>query len=279
MYDYHNSVIVSKKKGPEQRTIEWEENRKIGASNVKVIIEGEAFGRTRFDFILEKSGFLDPVKTTDAMNFGTKYEAVGRKIIKILYSKYKYYNCVYIKHQKYDFLGASPDGLLINHEKKKVHLIEIKFPSQRIPSIDSFNLYYHQLQIQMEVCKISNVLFCDFKLKEYKSFNNLQKNVKDYKYVGICSSIQKKHFFLSDDKITYFYITTSIEKLKNYIDDENITEIDLYFCIVDFIIKKVKRNKIWFKKNIDIIKKVWKEIERRKNGEITPDDIDFFSSP
>ena len=60
----------------------------------------------------------------------------------------------FIKHQNYDFIGASPDGYVLDG------LIEVKCPfSQKVTSIKDRPDYYEQIQLQMEV---TNKNWCDF---------------------------------------------------------------------------------------------------------------------
>jgi putative phage-type endonuclease len=92
---------------------------------------------------------------------GQKYESV----ISDLYSNIKNTEILefgLLKHPKYDFIAASPDGITVDGVA-----IEIKAPYRRkitgIPPL----YYYIQVQIQLEVCDLET---CDFVEMEFVEF-------------------------------------------------------------------------------------------------------------
>ena len=86
----------------------------------------------------------------------------------------KIYEAGLLIHDKYNWLGASPDGILENDK-----LIEIKCPIKR--NIDnSIPIYYlNQIQIQLEVCNLENCyLFqCKFEEININEYNLLKKKI------------------------------------------------------------------------------------------------------
>ena len=110
------------------------------------------------------------------MHHGNKYEDVSIMLYESLYkTKVKDYGC--IQHDIYEFLGASPDGIVVDSNSSRYgRMLEIKNPTTReitgIPKED----YWIQMQLQMETCNLNE---CDFLETGFKEYNSQEDFMED----------------------------------------------------------------------------------------------------
>jgi putative phage-type endonuclease len=112
------------------------------------------------------------VNTNTAMHWGQKYEPLSVMIYEAKYgTKVEDFGC--IQHPIYKFLGASPDGIVINKESQRYgRMLEIKNPvSREITGIPKKE-YWTQMQLQMEVCDLDECDFLETKFKEGMTWEN-----------------------------------------------------------------------------------------------------------
>ncbi len=171
---------------PKQRSEEWFAMREkmVTASAVADCL-GEGY-KSPLEFVVEKNGY-SVYTDCDATHHGVKYEAIAN----LLYSEKNNVQVLefgLLPHPKYDFLGASPDGIcswktLDNSKSELVgRMLEIKCPLNRkiktegtIKS-DVPHYYYIQVQIQLDVCGLDECDFLQCKITEYL---DLEEYVKD----------------------------------------------------------------------------------------------------
>ena len=176
---------IKKKPQPEQRTEEWYSFRHnlITASNAYKAFEGQ---NTINQLIYEK---CQPLKNkedekTKMVNIGTpfhwgqKYEPLSVMLYENMYkTKVADFGC--IQHDKYTFLGASPDGINVDINSERYgRMLEIKnIVNREITGIPKKE-YWIQMQMQMEVCDLNECDFLETKFLEYENasafFNKLQ---------------------------------------------------------------------------------------------------------
>ena len=148
---------------PPQRTPEWFAFRRgmITASQWGSITGDNPY-QTFKDVLIQK---CSPSKfiTNSAMTWGTKYEEIATMFYEKLKStKVIEFGC--LKHPKYDFLGASPDGITPSGI-----MLEIKCPKTRKITGIVPRYYWAQIQGQLEVCDLDVCDFLECKLLEYKN--------------------------------------------------------------------------------------------------------------
>jgi putative phage-type endonuclease len=264
---------VRNKPQPEQRTDEWYETRynMITASSVGKIFETQSSINS---IIYEKCKPLTVTNqsTGGALGWGIKYEPVS-----VMFYE-KYYNCKVedfgcVQHDKYNFIGASPDGIVVC-EKSSRHgrMLEIKNPISRTITGNPKKMYWIQMQYQMEVCNLNECDFLETKFVEYA-------NEEDFKNDGTFNSTtigQLKgiilHFTVGEGSChEYLPIYSSeeeyIEFKKNMIEkygEENFIKIiyyklDHYSCIL------VLRNKEWINQSIPKVSEVWSTILKERD--------------
>ena len=284
---------------PIQRTPEWYKFRwnLITASNAWKAFESQ---NTINQLIYEKCQPLkdftsepidDDVKmvnTNTTLHWGQKYEPLSVMIYEHMYnSKVEDFGC--IQHSVYKFIGASPDGIIIQSNTGRYgRMLEIKnIVNREINGIPKKE-YWVQMQLQMEVCDLDECDFLETIFIEYPdyqsyrndsslaSFNGEEFNsyltAKDGNYKGIII-----HFHTNEGRPHYEYMPLNLWTPDHVSNWEEITmqkyESEPYnYTFLKFIYWKleklscvlVSRNRDWFKNNVIQLEKVWKIIEEER---------------
>lgn len=173
----------------EQRSETWfkERNNAITASDIAIPLNDNCYEKP-YKLILKKTGNLD-FKTNVHCYHGKKYEQIATMI-------YEYRKNVKIEefglvmHSKYNFLGASPDGIVSKYKYNGINLtnevgrmIEIKCPKVRkikkegeIKGNICPIYYWDQIQLQLECCDLDS---CDFWQCNIQEYNSREEFIKD----------------------------------------------------------------------------------------------------
>jgi putative phage-type endonuclease len=254
---------------PTQRTREWYEFRQnlITASNAYKAFESQ---RMQNSLIYEKCQPLQPidentkevtvVNTNTSLHWGQKYESLSVMLYEEKFqTKIEDFGC--LRHPKYSFLGASPDGINVDIKSPLYgRMLEIKnVVSREITGIPKKE-YWIQMQLQMEVCDLDECDFLETKFVELEEYNPLG---------GIII-----HFHKKEDGKPFYVI-----KPFDIVDPGAITEwqnkmLDEYseYLFVKYIYWKmekfscvlVKRDKQWFQEHIGQLTSIWKTIEEER---------------
>jgi putative phage-type endonuclease len=281
-------TYLKSKPQPEQRTNEWYEFRHnlITASNAYKAFESDSM---KNQLIYEK---CQPIKTvhgaSDTQNqskqvnintpfhWGQKYEPVSVMIYEYIYNtKIGDFGC--IKHDKYSFLGASPDGINIdpNNEKYGV-MLEIKnIVNREITGIPKKE-YWVQTQLQMETCDLDECDFLETRFIEYENENaflmdtnnnqNIEKTAKD-EYKGVIMYFANKggnpfYVYKPINIKTYLDFQTWEENEMERLESIGYTWIkNLYWRLDCFSCVLIKRNTKWFNENLHFLEELWETIE------------------
>jgi putative phage-type endonuclease len=278
-----------------QRTPEWYDfrNNLITASNAYKIFETTA---TRNQIIYEKcSAFTkretniediatQHINTESPLHWGQKYEPVSVLIYeKVITSKIEEFGC--IKHSNYDFLGASPDGIITNPTSPIYgRMLEIKnIVNREIDGIPKKE-YWIQMQLQMEVCNLNE---CDFLETQFIEYENESDFIHDYEI----DAESETHFtqtnngelkgiimYFSKEGIpTYIYKPLDMNKSEfDLFESETIAKMEaiditwiknIYWKLKTYSCVLVKRNRRWFQDNISEIQDIWNIIKRERTGD------------
>ena len=267
--------FIENKPQPDQRTNEWYEFRYnlITASSAwKVFKSQSAINQ----LIVEKCKPLDVskysgVNTSTPMHHGNKYEDVSIMLYEYMYkTKVKDYGC--IQHDKYKFLGASPDGINVDITSPLYgRMVEIKNPTTReitgIPKED----YWIQMQLQMETCNLNE---CDFLETQFKEYDDEESFMNDGSFTYNENNELKGVilYFMKDGKPLYEYMPLyySEEEYNSWMDTimenhKNITWVkNIFWRLEHYSCVLVLRNKFWFKHAIDKIAEVWDIIVKER---------------
>lgn len=221
------NLINNEKNGkhPKQKTDIWYETRQnmLTASEVASVLDCNIY-ETSYDLLIKK---LSPIeyKISTATEWGNLFEPVAIKLYEHI-KKVTVYSLGLVTHSNYNWIGASPDGLIMSGR-----LLEIKCPINRIIGKYIPLYYWIQMQIQMEVC---NLDVCDyFECKFHKYLD-----IDEYK-----SDISKESNKNVYNLINFGTITFEKSSVEN-----------IYYKVTDFYLKSVKRDKKWFECNINKLK-------------------------
>lgn len=234
-------------------------------------------------------GDIKMVNTNTAMHWGQKFEPLSVMIYEDMYkSKVEDFGC--IQHDTYYFLGASPDGIIIESSTGRYgRMLEIKNPvSREITGIPKKE-YWVQMQLQMEVCNLDECDFLETKFVEYPDYDSYRNDstivydlngVESKSYVKTTNNSYKGtiiYFHTKEKKPFYLYQPLNLylaEDISKW-EEENIEKYEsepFNYTFLKFIYWKldklscvlVLRNKDWFKNNIGQLEKVWKTIETER---------------
>jgi len=268
---------------PIQRTPEWYQFRwnLITASNAWKAFETQsAINQLIYEKCQPLKSYDDNgeeekmVNTNSPMHWGQKFEPLSVMIYEDMYnSKVEDFGC--IQHLTYKFLGASPDGIIIESETSRYgRMLEIKNPVSREITGVPKKEYWVQMQLQMEVCDLDECDFLETKFVEYPDYDSYRDDLATandlYKGTIIYfHTKERKPFYLYQP--LNLYLAEDISKW----EEENIEKYEsepFNYSFLKFIYWKldklscvlVLRNKDWFKNNIGQLEKVWKTIETER---------------
>ena len=282
----HKIAFLKEQEQPEQKTKEWYQFRYnlITASNLWKVFGTESQVNS---LIYEKCKPLQEISHDSLQSgplfWGIKYEPVTVMIYEdMFHTKVDDFGC--IKHGKYPFIGASPDGINVDETNIRFgRMVEIKnIYNREITGIPKKE-YWIQMQLQMEVCKLETCDFVETRIKEFDDMEEYLDKREEYEYNGIVLEFLPKfkpcdlssneqvlnnnkkklfHMILDNSKSKY-EIEEIINKTKE--DNENFYLLGVsYWYLDEFSCVLVKRNELWFKKSLSEIEKVWNIIEKER---------------
>lgn len=215
------------------------------------------------------------VNINSPLHWGQKYEPVTTMYYDFINNtSVSEYGC--IRHPKYSFIGASPDGIVddINDEKYG-RMVEIKNIVNREITGIPLKAYWVQMQLQMEVCDLDMCDFIETRFKEYSDkdsfnadgdFNNTL--CGKFKGIMLCF-VNKQHmpvyeykpFTMGEKEYTEQWLPNILIKhaeLGNYHVHTYYWWLEEISCVL------VVRNRLWFELNIGTISKFWDTIVKER---------------
>ena len=276
-------MFLKGKPQPVQRTKEWYDFRQnlITASNAYKAFESQG---AKNQLIYEKcqSNQEDPVDTNTkviqmvnvntTLHHGQKYEPLSVMIYEDMYkTKVDDFGC--IQHEKYSFLGASPDGINVDPSSLRYgRMLEIKnIVNREIDGIPKKE-YWIQMQLQMEVCNLDECDFLETKFTEYDNSDDFF-NEPTNKRKGVIV-----YFHTKEGKPFYIYRPLElihpqdIEKWQENMVDYYQTNPEFNYTYMKTIYWKLQqiscvlvcRNRQWFKDNIGELETLWFTVEKER---------------
>jgi putative phage-type endonuclease len=287
---------------PIQRTEEWYKFRwnLITASNAWKAFESQStVNQLIYEKCLPLKNISDDINNKEIkivnlntpLHWGQKYEPISVLLYEEKYNtKVEDFGC--IQHPIFKFLGASPDGIIVNKNSERFgRMLEIKnVVSREINGIPKKE-YWIQMQLQMEVCNLDECDFLETKFIEYSnrndfiedSTNELLISPDGMEYSNLFLSKENKikgeiiYFHTKDGKPFYLYkpinckLPCDVEIWEQNSIDEyenepfNYTYIKTIFWKLEiFSCILVLRNREWFQNNILKLKNVWQIIESER---------------
>ena len=275
--DYVSSQldILRNKPQPEQRTAEWYNRRHdlITASNAYLALGSDAnYNR----LVYEKCQPINTekfakVNTESPMHKGQKYEPVSVMLYEDLYgTTVEDFGC--ITHEKYGFIGASPDGINSDPSSDRYgRMLEIKNISNRLITGIPKREYWIQMQLQMETCGLNECDFLETRFIEYESHDDFKEDgslnlTKDNKQKGIIVC------FSRDEKPVYEYCPLDITEetydnwektvMCKHKDDSWIQNV--YWKLDELSCVLVLRNEHWFNAIVPKMAELWQTVVKER---------------
>jgi len=277
---------------PVQRTEEWYKlrNNLITASNAYKIFDTDASKNQliyekcfaynqKISIVTEETDDFKNINVNSPLHWGQKYEHISVMLYEHFYTtKIEEFGC--ITHDKFSFLGASPDGINVDiHSDRYGRLLEIKnIVNREINGIPKTE-YWVQMQLQMEVCDMNE---CDFLETRFKEYENEGEFLNDGDFLSSGVELNKgviMHFSQRNGIPKYIYkpLTMGKEDFDKWEEEmmdfyqspeQNLIWIqNIYWKIEELSCVLVPRNNLWFEVVIHDIKRFWKLIEHeRENG-------------
>jgi hypothetical protein len=220
------------------------------------------------------------VNVNTTLHWGQKFEPLSVLIYEYKYkTKIEDFGC--IEHEKYKFIGASPDGINIDKSSDRYgRMLEIKnIVNREITGIPKKE-YWIQMQIQMEVWDLDDCDFLETKFVEYNDSNSFFCDLENDN--SPCSKGVISYFHREDGTPLYIYKPLDImdpeeinkweeETIDKYQNNENnvnngkiIWIKNIYWKLEKLSCVLVLRNTKWFQDNVGQIQKIWNTIEQER---------------
>lgn len=261
--------LLSKIKQPEQKSNLWLQMRNdmITASDWAAAIGKNPYS-TRNKLIRGKCGEKQ-FFFGKHMQHGVKYESVANAI-------YEYRNKVEViefgllPHPKYNFLGASPDGIT-----KNGIMLEIKCPPKRVITGEPPLYYWIQVQGQLEVCDLDRCDFLECKIEEYALdidyFNDNYNNNYFFNGVGYEKGITLIFMDKRNNNLIYKHSKLGInnedfniwfdDTLNCVLENKNLIYVETtYWKLLEISCVPIYRDKEWFSENFSLLKEFWDDV-------------------
>ena len=201
-----------------------------------------------------------------ALIWGTQFEPVAKRIYEDFQYNIEIIDLPCIPHPKVEFLGASPDGIILTKDttdKRYGKLVEFKCPISR-EFTDHTPVppgYFHQMQLQMECTGIDECEYIEFQFKRlnYTDYENCTAPIKSFFSVHR----QTGEVIYGDFKDTKDYITWKDENVGDMWQDY----ITTFWMLNNWRSVTVKHQPNWLAVNLPSLTQVWSEVlEYRKTG-------------
>jgi putative phage-type endonuclease len=261
---------------PKQRTKEWHECRyqMMTASNLWQTLSTDA-QKNRFIYDKCKPLCLDIVEskwmsTEGSLHWGVKYEPLTTLVYeKMTGAKVGVFGC--IVHPEYSFLGASPDGIVVNTESALYgRLVEIKNIYNREMDGVPSEAYWVQIQAQLACCDLD---FCDFvetRFKEYESEAEYFAEPDEERMRGIIL-----HMVPRDGRSNIpLYQYMPLDRVADYLDWVEETKLavtethavykTIYWYLDDIQMTTISRNQRWFDAVLPAFRETWDTIQKER---------------
>ena len=219
------------------------------------------------------------VNTNSPLHWGQKYEKLSVMVYESRNNtKVGEFGC--IKHPKYDFLGASPDGINVDPASPLYgRMLEIKNVFNREITGIPIEEYWIQTQLQMQVCECDECDFLETCFKEYEDeaaflHDSCSDNDAEF-YLTSAKTVKGViAYFMKDGKPFYeyapLYLTrTEYDKWCEEIIDNNagITWLkNIYWYLNQYSCVLIRKNDVWFESAIKKIENVWNTILRERES-------------
>jgi len=266
---------------PAQRTPEWYQRRynMLTASNLWQALSTDA---QKNRLIYEKCKPLETayteskwISTEGSLHWGVRYEPLTVMIYEHLTgAKLDFFGC--IVHSEYPFLGASPDGIVVNPESALFgRLVEIKNIYNREMDGTPSEAYWTQMQIQMQCCDLEACDFVETRFKEYESAEEFwapppeEDTEKSHK--GVILQFIPRDSLSNIPLYKYSPINPTPSQLYEWIEATKVEVADVhvlfkthYWYLDEICMTTILRNDAWFRAALPHIQEIWDTVLKER---------------
>jgi len=230
------------------------------------------------------TGFSLQGPVNSPLHWGQRYEPVTVMVYEHRNkTKLGEFGC--IQHDKYPFIGASPDGINIDPDSPIYgRMVEIKNIFNREITGKPKEEYWIQTQIQMEVCDLDECDFVETRFKEFECEEDFL--AADGNGNGDGNEKGRILWFQSAPALTpYGNIATPIQLYEyapigiseeaydkweaavfaKHERERNIWVRTIYWRLDEYSCVLVHRNRMWFEEAVKVLESVWRTIEHERN--------------
>jgi putative phage-type endonuclease len=272
---------------PEQRTPGWYEARRqlLSASDIWKAIGTPA---QKNSLIYSKCAPSNPdkysrVNMNSSLHWGQKYEPVSQQYYEYTRGcRVREYGC--IPHKDHGFLGASPDGIVVEsdrHPELVGRMLEIKnVISREITGVPKME-YWVQMQMQMECCDLEECDFLECKFEEYDNYHDFRDDTDGSGNMHRTHDGHWKGMFLClnspEGTPCYEYPDFGLDTLDamNAWCDEKVAEMVekgytwlkyVYWRMPRVSCVLVPRNREWFAHSLPQFRELWETIVKERES-------------
>lgn len=220
--------------------------------------------------------------TNSTLHWGQKYEPLSVAIYEEKTNvKVGEFGC--LVHPAHHFLGASPDGIVIQGESKGC-MIEVKNIVNRDITGIPLDAYWIQMQLQMEVCDLNECDFIETRFKEFPGEEEFYADnvVNAHKYKGVMLYFLPKITMESLENTDtvhldahYVYMPLSHKHDRDSVEkwiEENAASrkekyalwMRVYWYLDEYSCIRVRRNRVWFGAAVKKLEDVWSTVLRER---------------
>jgi putative phage-type endonuclease len=210
-----------------------------------------------------------------ATDWGQKYEPVAHGIYELMSGK-KVHEYGLLKHPKYSYLGASPDGI-----SEDGVMLEIKCPKSREITGVPPGYYWIQVQGQLEICDLEVCHFIECRIKEctyedeyLELWKERAEEVANHEFfLGIAIEYLDKQTFKDTGNTVYSFVYSPVntiqtaEQIKAFRKEQkalkgpNFVEASVTYWFCDICsIQEIKRDRTWFEGALLELQQFWIEV-------------------
>lgn len=261
---------------PAQRTPEWYLRRynMLTASNLWQALNTDA---QKNRLIYEKCKPLETayteskwISTEGSLHWGVRYEPLTVKIYELITgAKLDFFGC--IVHPEYPFLGASPDGIVVNPESPLFgRLVEIKNIFNREMDGTPSEAYWTQMQIQMQCCDLEACDFVETRFKEYETADEFW-TPSEHSHKGVILQFVPRDSLSNIPLYKYSPINPTPAELYQWVEATKVEVAEVhvlfkthYWYLDEICMTTVMRNDAWFRVALPEIRELWDTVLRER---------------
>ena len=248
----------------DQRTDAWHNKRgtMITASEVTKVWQSPASRLELLEKKLEPPMRVSGANAVGPLIWGTRFEPVAKKIFEET-TECEVIDVGCCTHPIYDFLGASPDGLIVprgNQDPMRYgRLVEFKCPISRIEKPEIPDGYLNQMQMQMECTGIDECEYVEFRFKQV-FFAEWEP-----------STLRKGCFAVSEEgKVNYKPDNQTVDDWRNTLEETD----QIIFWVLSGIKKDfVPKDPNWLSSHIADLQGFWNDVLRHRTEGTKPEPL------